>query len=144
MIQPHDLEEPIVTKAMTTTLDDGSLKLSMTPYLFFRDPERSPAHLEIAVGVIGSVYQSGRQKTDQPVLVLTEIRVALAFQLPTHLPTMTYPLVVTDALRKKLMERNASYPAQFSLVWVREEVARMAAGWVVVENVFEAQHYMVL
>jgi hypothetical protein len=140
---PDAIEAAIMAQALTTVLSaGGSLRESMTPYLFFRDPARSPAHLEIAVGILSTIGQGERQKSGGRVLADTEVRVALAYQLPTHLPTMRPPLVIGNEIRLRLLERTDTYPATFSLSWKREESAALVPGWVVVENVFSALHYM--
>lgn len=140
---PPALRQAVTAQALTTVLSGGgALRESMIPYLFFRDPQRSPAHLELAVGVGASVAQGGRQKSGGIVVANTEVRVALAYQIPTHLPSIDAALGIGDELRRKLLEQGPTYPVSFALTWLREENAALVPGWVVVENVFTALHYM--
>lgn len=132
-----------MTQALTTVLSaGGALRESMTPYPFFRDAARSPAHLEIAVGVLSSTSTGERQRSGGLVLTETEVRVALAYQLPSHAGAMQTASVVGDEIRRRLLVQTSSYPATFHLTWRREEPSALVAGWVIVEQVFVALHYM--
>ncbi len=143
---PADIRAAVTAQALTTVLaEGGALRESMTPYLYFRDAARSPAHKEVAVGTVASVPKTGRQRPGDTVLADTEIRVALAYQIPTHAPSVDPALVIGRELRSHVLARSDTYPVTFQLVWVREDIAALPApGWVVVEQVFSALHYMTI
>lgn len=141
-IAPEEVRRVVAARALGV---DG-VTLSTTHLENFRDPKRSPVHLELAVGVPSTVHQSGRQTPGAAVLVTTELRVVLAWQLRPHdgAASGDEAIALEGALRSHLLGVDPTYPVGFGLVWQRHERRAGAPGWLYLEGVFLAHHYMTL
>lgn len=143
---PEQIRSAISTQVGTTTLSvSGTLVESIFPYLFFRDAERSPRHLEYAVGIGTSEAIGDRQRAGGTVLVRSAVNVIVAVQLVQNAPEITTALAVENDIRKHLHENTPSYPATFSIMWKRSDRTALGLpGWVAVESVFDCIHYMLV
>lgn len=136
------VRQAVETRAVATSLSGGqAFKLSLKPHVFFRETVQSPEHLELAVGSSTSEAAGDRQKPGATVLARTTVEVAFWYQLSAHDHDIDGLLDVEDALRRRVMSQDATYPGTFALTWVRSTRASGIAGWVYCESVFNALHY---
>lgn len=142
---PQAIRQAIETRVSGTTLTDTStpLSLSLFPHLLFRDSARSPRHMEYAVGTSTSENIGDRSKPGGTALVRTNIVVSVAYQMAKHDPDIDPILVLEDDIRLRVHSQDASYPATFQIMWKRSDrYALGPPGWIVIEQTFDALHYM--
>lgn len=138
------VRQAIEDRVLLTTLSGGgSLTLSLFPHFMFRDAERSPRHLECAVGASSSEVADGRARPGAVVMTRTSILVVVAYELPTHDPDIDPALVVEDEVRRQVLGETTSYPGNFSPMWRRSDRTPMGApGWIALESAFDVLHFL--
>lgn len=145
---PHAIRQTVETRVGSTSLTDPTtpLVLSLYPHLMFRDPARSPSHMEYAVGVSVSENVGDRSKSGGTARARTTLQVIVAYQLPAHDPDIDPALAVADDIRRWVNgPQDATYPATFQIMWRRTDVSALGPpGWIAVESTFEALHYLAM
>jgi hypothetical protein len=137
-----EIRQAVETRVIATSLSGGqSFKLSLKPHLFLRETVQSPEHLEIAVGSSSSSARGDRQKPGATVLADTTIEVAFWYQLGAHDHDVDGLLDVEDALRRRVLSQDGTYPATFQITWSRSTRSAALPGWVFCESTFSALHY---
>jgi hypothetical protein len=147
---PSAVRQAIEARVLTTVLSSGdTLAVSSRSYLDFRAAAKSPRHLEYAVGTLSSENTGERGGTGGLALVKTDIRVLVAFHLGAHDGmldnTIDDALTVEDEIRRHVNEQTALYPLTFRTIWKRSERTNLGpSGWVAIESVWEALHYLAM
>jgi len=137
------VRQAVETRVVATSLSGGqAFKLSVKPHLFLRDTINSPEHLEIAVGSSGSDAGGDRQKPSGTAWSRTSIEVAFWYQLGAHDHDIDGLLEVEDALRRRVLSQDATYTADFQIVWARSTRSAAIPDWVYCETTFTAYHYV--
>lgn len=137
-----EVRQAVETRVVATSLSGGqSFKLSKKPHVFLRDTVSSPIHLELAVGSSSSSARGDRQKPGGTVLADTTIEVAFWYQLGAHDHDVDGLLDVEDALRRRVLSQDGTYPQTFQITWSRSTRSAALPGWVYCESTFSALHY---
>lgn len=136
------VRQAVETRVVATSLSGGqTFMLSKKAHQFLRDTVASPIHLELAVGSSSSDSAGERQRPGGHVLMNTVIEVAYWYQLSAHDHDVDGLLDVEDALRRRVLSQDATYPATFQIVWSRSTRSAALPGWIYCESQFSALHY---
>lgn len=141
-VSVSSVRQAVETRVVSTSLSGGqAFKLSIKPHVFLRETTQSPEHLEIAVGSSSSDSAGERQRPGGHVLANTVIEVAYWYQLSAHDHDVDGLLDVEDALRRRVLSQDGTYPGTFQIVWSRSTRSAALPGWVYCESSFSALHY---